>query len=481
MLFKKLYPLIFGASKKLFLPFGDTYIRRSYASASKKIKSALYLPGSEATSTYAVLSPYLNFSKRLKDVNLLEKNIKLRGLDVELPYLNKLWFTLKEVEHERETIETSRKELTDLMKKVKKSKDKSRLQELQANGKELKQKLKNVTQKLRSLEEEVIPALLHLPNDLHSQTNAADKNLFRIRSKPTLPFQAQSHVIIGKTTDQLELIDCSPGSYYLKNELAVLELAATNFFSSIIVSQGYSRQCNPDFTKSVVVDGCGFEFTNSKNIFTLEAHESDVDQSCLHLTGSSSLPSFTSYFTKQVVQDPSNLPLKLFSVGRNYLPKKDEETNLLNCTQSTSVDAFIAFENKSEIEEHIIQQVLMVLTQCYAQLQMHFRIVRYGAQKLEKHESGAIGIEMYSPVLNEYYQVGRISLCGTYISERLWCLHNHHRQQGAASFLSMIHVRVCQLAPWLALLMENTQQSDTTYAVPKVLEPFMFGVKCKYF
>ncbi|CAL4165510.1 unnamed protein product [Meganyctiphanes norvegica] len=481
MLFNKLYPVIFRPSKKLFSPCGNTYFSCRYASGSKKIKSALYLPGSEATSTYAVLSPYLNFNQRLNDGNLLDKSVKLRGLNIDLSHLSKLWFNLKDIEHQRKTIDIERKELTELMKKVSKSKNQDRLQELQSQGKKIKKELKNVTQKLRSLEEEIVPALLDLPNDLHSQTIATDKTIFRIRSKPTLPFQAQSHVTIGKTCNQLEILDCSPTSYYLKNELAVLELAIVNFFSSILLSHGYSRQCNPDFTKSVVVDGCGFKYFDKEKIFTLEAHESDVDQSCLHLTGGSSLASFASYFTKQVIQDPSNLPLKLFSVGRNYIPKRDEDTNLLNCSQTTSVDAFIAFENKPEIEEHMIQQVLMAVTQCYAQLHMHFRIVRYGAQKLEKHESGAIGIEMHSPVLDEYYQVGRISICGSYISERLWCMHNHHRQHEAASFLSMIHVRVCQVTPWLALLMENSQLPDTTYDVPKVLEPFMLNVKCKYF
>lgn len=484
MLFNNYFFGIVGTSKKVFLfPCSAKYFSSRYVMMHNAHKSALFLSGNEATSTYAVLSPYLqHFNQRLNDENLLNKNIQLRGLDIDLPYLQKLWSRLKKVEYQKATIETKRKELAALIKSVKKFKDQAQLQELQAQGKEIKQELKITTHELRSLEEEVIPALLHLPNDLHRQTLATDKNLFQIWSKPTFPFKAHSHVAIGKITNQLEIIDCSPNSYYLKNDLAVLELAVGNFFSSFLVSHGYSRQSNPDFSKSVVVDGCGFEFSNSDKIFTLDAHESDVDQSCLHLTGGSSLPSFASYFTKQVIEDSSNLPVKQFTIGRNYTPNSNKKIDLFNCSQSTSVDAFIVFKNKPEIEDHMIQQVLMVLTQSYTQLKMHFRIVRYRAQNLKKHESGAIGIEMYSPVMDKYYEVGRVSLCGSFISERLWCLHNQQTQhQGnGASFLSMIHVRVCQIAPWLALLMENTQQANITYGVPKVLKPFMHNVKCKY-
>lgn len=483
MLLKKLYIGTVGSSKKAFLlPCVDKYFSSRYALVSNVVKSALYLSGTEATSTYAVLSPYLrSFNERLNDGNLLNKSLQLRKLDVDLPYLKKLWSRLEYLQSQKTTLETTRKDLTELIKKVKKSKDQERLQELQAQGKELKRELKITTKQLRSLEEEVIPALLHLPNDLHNQTVATDKTIFQFWPKPAFPFQAQSHVAIGKTTNQLDIINCSPTSYYLKKELAVLELAIGNYFSSFLVSHGYSRQSNPDFSKSVVVDGSGLEFTNKEKIFTLKAHESDVDQSCLHLTGGSSLPSFASYFTKQVIDNPSNLPLKHFTIGRNYCPKNDKDINLFNCSQSTSVDAFIVFENKTEIEDHMIEQVLMALTQSYTQLKMHFRIIRYGAQKLDKHETAAIGIEMYSPVRDKYYEVGRVSICGTYISERLWCLHNARNHCGTgASFLSMIHVRVCQVAPWLGLLMENMQQPDITYAVPKVLKPFMFNVNCKY-
>lgn len=427
--------------------------------------SALYVSGNKATTTFSVLSPYLDFTKCFQDIGRLEANVKLRELETDVRKLSMMWTELKGKESEKEKLEKERTSVAKLMKECAKMKDKNikEMQELKRQGKEIREQLKSITQEIWDLEEKAVIGALQLPNVLHKSTGEYEKELFKFFEKPKYEFQARSHIELGRINQELEFINVSPTAYYLKGRLAVLELACNDYFLTNFKDHGYLIHSNPDFAKAVIVEGCGVNI--DERVFALGSHESDTDSNLQYLVGGGSLQAFAAYFTKQVISNPECLPQKLITVGRHYAPPRVlHNPDLLHAGQSTVVDAFLLYHSQAIDEELLLNEVLMALVQSYSRLNLHFRLSQYSAQRLEPQESAAIGLEMFSPYTEDYHEVSRISLYGDFISRRLWSLHK--TGTSSANFLSMIHVKVCHMSRLLALIMENGQKEDGCYQIP---------------
>lgn len=433
---------------------------------------ALYVPGSKAATVGGVVCPYLDFSKQFENLSNLEYGVHQRGLHIDISNIVNKWTKWKELECMRSQLEEERAVIAKTMQEMRKNlESKEKVNELKVHGKKLRERVKTLTEEIWKLEDTAIIAALQLPNNLHQSTGHSNKLLFSLFNKPAFLFQSRSHIELGESSGELEFINNSPTSYYLKKNLAILELVCSNYFLSKFKMHGYLHQSNPDFAKAVVVEGCGVHYVDRHRFNRLSANEADLDKISQHLVGGGSLPAFSAYFTKQIIEKPECLPLKLVTVGRNYISTNSEFPGLFGCRQSTVVDGFVVHECNLVHEMQILDEVLITLIQCYIELGLHFRVIQYSAQNLNAHESAAVGVQMFSTSTGEYHEVGRVSLCGDYISKRLWTLCKSDIK--SVSFLSMIHIRACHIAQLLGLLLENQQKENGTYDIPKCLQLLM--------
>ncbi|XP_045611009.2 serine--tRNA synthetase-like protein Slimp isoform X1 [Procambarus clarkii] len=432
------------------------------------VTSALYVPGETATTIDGFLSPYLDFSKLFENLSDLEFNITQRGLDINVKHIMRQWTEWKELECHRLQLEEEREVIAKKMNSLKKdpaSNEKQR--ELKQCGKKLREQLKDLTVQIWKVEMVVI-TILQLPNSLHHTTGFSNKQIFSLFKAPSFTYQPKDHVQIGERMGELEFCNNSPSAYYLKNGLALLELACSDYFLSRFKALGYQQQSNPDIVKAIVVEGCGAHYVARHKLNKIADQEADLERNSLHLIGGGSLAAFSAYFSKQIIEKSEYLPHRLVTVGRNYVPTSSAFLGLLGCRQSTVVDAFVVHEYNPVQEMEILDEILLSLIQSYIELQVHFKVIQYCGRHLESYESAAVGVQMFSPNTKEYHEVARISVCGDYISKRLWTLCKSSNK--SASFLSMIHIRGCHVARFLGLLMENQQKENGTYDIPNCLQ-----------
>lgn len=435
---------------------------------SEDVTSALYVPGSKGTTVDGVVSPYLDFSKQFEDIGALERSISQRDLHVDLTEIVKKWSEWRELEEHKTALEEKRATITKALNALKSNpKNKDRISELKEHGKTVRNEVKALTHQLWDLQEVAVIAALCLPNNLHVSTGSDDKVLFSLSRKPHFHFQPKSHVDLGVRSRELEFVDNSPTAYYLKDRLALLELVCNDHFLMQLQDQGFSLMSNSDFVKAAIVEGCGIHHRDRPQHNELSAGAGHETSSHLHLVGGGSLYAFAAYFTKQIIEKSDYLPVKVATVGRHYSPASKKHPGLFGCRQSSVVDGFVLYEDAGLQERKLLEEVMVTMIQSYLSLGLHFQVVQYSAKKLQTHESAAIGFLMFSPHTEQYHEVGRISLCGDYISRRLWALC---KKDKAASFLSMLHVQVCHTARVLALLMENMQEENSTYSVPGCLQ-----------
>lgn len=438
--------------------------------SEEDVFSALYIPGSRATTADGVVTPYLDFSKQFEDVALLEHSVTQRCMNIDVNGIARKWSEWKELEKLRSDLEEKKATLTKAVKTLQKNKkDKEQVNVLKEHGKKIRNEAKALTQKIWDLEEVAVIGALSLPNNLHESTGTNDKLFFSLSKKPVFSFHPKSHIDLGSTSEELEIVDNSPTAYYLKNRLALLELVCNDYFLSTMNNQGFSMMSNSDFVKAAIMEGCGIHSRDRPQHNRLSTGAGH-DTTPLHLVGGGSLQAFSAYFTKQIIEKSDHLPIKVITTGRNYSssgPSSLTHPGLLGCRQSSVVDGFVLYEDVGVQEKTLLQDAMVMVTECYLHLGVHFQMVQYSAKKLDVHESAAVGFLMFSPHTGQYHEVARISLCGDYISRRLWTLC---RKDKSASFVSMLHIRACHTAHLLALLMENGQEENGTYRLPGCLQ-----------
>ncbi|XP_076065905.1 seryl-tRNA synthetase-like insect mitochondrial protein [Oratosquilla oratoria] len=474
LLARKMIPRMkYDLMKRQFLWTFSQKILRNFSDLPPKSSSVLFIPGNRASETYSVLTPYLDTSKHVNNLQILEKNLFRRGMKADLQQFITHWNRLQSAKRDKAHLEKRKNKIPNLAEKLKKADsevNRNKLSILKEEGKQIRAKMKEINQGLWVLEENVAFFALEFPNDIHPSVYDVDQVLYEFSKEREFSFPCKSHVEIGEKLGSLERLDSSPSAYYLKGTLAALELEIADFFLQEFENREFVLSSNTDFAKSVVVEGCGLDFTNSNQVLTIEASKDKVDQNALHLVGGASLVSFAAFFAKHVISADS-FPQKFITHGRSYRPAVDD-LGLFGTSQCNGVDAFVVF-SEGESEDQILDDLLTALIESYKLFEVHFTVVRYKASALAVYEKAAISIQMYSPAMKKNYEVGRISVCGDYISRRLWSVTKKRQH---ASFLSMMHMRVCNVTHMLALLMENFQNEDSKLMLPSCLKPYTYGL-----
>ncbi|XP_059079352.1 serine--tRNA synthetase-like protein Slimp [Tigriopus californicus] len=317
-----------------------------------------------------------------------------------------------------------------------------------------------------AVEEKVALATLALPNDLEEDwCKDHDIDIHVQGSPPRFDFAARCHLELAG--DLLEMSNHSPQAFYLLGSLSRLELDLSNR------DQDYLRQCdlipfaNPDFAKSVVIEGCGVDFFDPKAEFALEPAQDFQDRQStqgMHLVGGASIYPFVSFLCKNVVQATSALPATFYTSGRRYRPLATfENRGLFNTQQTTAVELF----NFSESHDTMKSQLVFLrdkFIELYDSLDIHYKVVALSAPKLHTNESCKLSFQMYSPKLDEYIEVGSIRGHGQYLSERFMLKAVKDNSQDLQN-LYCLSGTVLNITKVLGCLVENSQTEGGNFHI----------------
>lgn len=395
------------------------------------------------------LVPVLDFEKRLANREILEENLRRRNVERtgDLDSMFALWDTSKVLKEKHELIENRRREirlsLQDLFKADKSSRDKKDLaQKYRLEGKILGEDAKNLRNALNSVEEDLINHFLDLPNDIHPNTPAAATLLSSVNDDKKPTGQAESHLAFE---NQIDFID--KAVYYLLKDAAWLDLKVPFYCIDHFKREGFIQFGNADFAKTVIVEGGAVPLSD---VFELKHSSHEKNQNLLHLVGNGSLLSFLGFVTKLKV-NTTKFPLKWISTGKIYSPVSNDLPGLLGTIQSTAVQVFVAGQ-KNETEESF-NETLEMVRKLYESLDFHFRFVQEGAAQLSQPERRRIRIEMFSPHLQQYVEVGNLSDYSDYISKRLLFCYEVGKQ---IHFPFVIGGTVMNITRVLAIMLEST-------------------------
>ncbi|KAK3921730.1 Serine--tRNA synthetase-like protein Slimp [Frankliniella fusca] len=382
--------------------------------------SSLYITGDRGTESCIILSPYVNLNRRFEDTEALVKNVQSRGLNVDIPQLKSSWEQYQNLSKFKLQLDSEKSGSFAKLNAAKALHKPKVLNELKADYNAIKERLSSVKKELWDVERKAILGGLSLPNDIHPDTpsnNESEKIVHEFGQKPAVSDSCPSHLEVANKLGLIEYYDSS--YYFLIDDAARFEMGISYFFQDKLKEIGYITMSNSDFGKSVVVEGVGLDPRDASSVFTLERDSDSKDPTArLHLVGGASLVSFSAFHTKTAT-NIKHLPLRYVAIGRHYNPDNNKGLHgLFSTWQSSAVETFVLAADKNMAMEEF-KLCLKEIIDLYETLGYHFRVEYLPPASLKPWESLRASIQMFSKNMVKYIEVGSLSLCDDFISQRL--------------------------------------------------------------
>jgi len=417
-------------------------------------KSALFVSGRNASKQFAVFTPDTEFAWVKENRDMLEQVYKERNgalnIDSMISELDLYTDIKKEVEKQTQTRDI-------INQQIKESKSKGGtlnvvlLNRLKDNKKALRQK----KELLWDTEENLILKLLQLQN-CEPKSTLEEKLYFTQAKGSEVGFDRKGHKELAEINNLVEFSTNSHTAFYLKHDLAMLELKLNQYLSSIFLDHGFEIFSNPDFTKSVMVEGCGDDFLDPNSVFSLKKYQDFGDRtSCnaMHLPGGASLFPFVAYFARNILQTPQILPLTAFCLGRSYSPQPGAALGLFNTQQSQAVQLFSVNSNQEEMEQEV-----QLLLDCFVKVLgvfPNFRITEQSLADCDACNSRQFRVTMEGV---ETVEVGHVAVQGRYLSNRVMMVG---QEAGSTTYhpfyTASAHLNITRM---LGVLMEMVQDKE---------------------
>lgn len=424
---------------KLLNVNGVSYLTRRYF-------QALYVNNKNIKKNVRILTPVLDFKKRLANPKNLEDNLKRRKQQLNVGDLLAQWEIHSAIKAKKMEMECVQKQISSVLKESKNGKTLKQKEDVRRKYtfelEMLREDLQNCASSLDDIDEKFVNEFLSLPNEISKLTPQKEQI---ISSYGKIANGERQHHLAYE--DFIEYY--SNTAYYLKGDAAKYHNSLTNYCLNFFRKHNFVDFSNPDFAKTILIEGAGLSLQHFYEVpYELDIHHTNL----MHLVGNSSMLSFLGYLIKLQIF-PSYLPMQWISTGRQYHRTDQDTFSLYNVSQSSTVQIFEAGTEEQMLVK--FDESLNLISQIFQSIEIHFRIVYMPANDLHPAESLSAKFEMFSPHTKHYVEVGNLKYYKDYISKRLLITHVKDRKTNEIDFTHIVSGTVCNLTKTLAIILET--------------------------
>ncbi len=406
------------------------------------------------------------------DINFIRKNVeKVQKSATDKGYKVNVQDVIK--------IDDGRRELLQKVEKLRQERNAVAAQmkggkpapELIAKGKELKEQLASLEKDLDVLQTKLNDALRGIPNLAADDAPVGgEEDSVTIREWGEKRDHGIDHLDYAKSRDW---VDFERGAkvagakfYYLKNELALLENAITQFALNKVTEQGFRYMIVPDLVSSKVLTGTGFNPRSSD-----QSDEYFVEGEDLALIATAEIP-LTGYHMDEIL-DEKDLPL--LYTGYSACFRKEAGTygkhtrGLFRVHQFNKLEMYIYCLPEKSVEMH--EKILAVEESIWQDLGIPYRVVNIATGDLGCPTYKKYDIEYWSPVDQTYRELTSCSNCTDYQARGL-----NIRVRRADKTVETVHTlngTAVSLARTIVAFLENYATEGGKVQIPEVLRPYL--------
>ena len=408
-----------------------------------------------------------NLKEIRKNFSEFAKSLEKRSVNVDFTNLEKLDELNRELIQKKESLENEKKEIS-------KSKDESlfkKSKEISIELEKISENQKNTKGKL----DEILSNIPNIPNlDVPDGKDENDNVEVLKSGKITeFDFKPKSHYELGENLRMLDfdLATKTTGSrfVFVKDKLALLERALSNFMLDTHVDQNKYQEISPPLIASDnTMFGTGQlpKFENDQ--FEIKFDEGS-DRKFLIPTAEVILTNIV----KDQILDRNNLPLRFVASTpcfRKEAGSYGKDTKgMIRQHQFYKVEMVSIVEKENCLEE--LERMTNCATDILDKLELPYRKVILCTGDMGFSAEKTYDIEVWLPSEDKYREISSCSSCSTFQAQRMKTRYKNEKKE--TIFVGTLNGSGLAIGRTLIAVLENYQQKDGSIIVPKVLRPYM--------
>ncbi len=318
------------------------------------------------------------------------------------------------------------------------------------------------------LQDKVKSYLMRLPNISHKSVpygkDGDDNKVIRtLGKKPKFNFELKSHAELAEDLDCADFERAAKvagrGFYYLKNKLALLDLALMQFVISFLVKKDYILVEPPFMLRKGFYEGV-------TDFGAFETMMYKIDNEDLYLIATSEHP-ICAMYANEVLN--CKLPLKYIGISPCFRKEIGshgvDEKGFFRVHQFNKIEQFIFCkpEDSWKLHEELISNAEWI----FKKLKLPYRVVNICTGDLGDVAAKKYDLEVWTPREQEYKEVVSCSNCTSYQSVRS---NIKYLEKGERRYVHTLNSTAVATGRVLKAILENYQQKDGTVKVPAVLQ-----------
>ena len=408
-----------------------------------------------------------NLKEIRKNFSEFAKSLEKRSVNIDFANLEKLDQLNRELIQKKESLENEKKEIS-------KSKDES----LFKKSKEISIELEKISENQKNTKIKLDEILSNIPNiptlDVPDGKDENDNVEVLKSGKITdFDFKPKSHYELGENLRMLDfdLATKTTGSrfVFVKDKLALLERALSNFMLDTHVDQNKYQEISPPLIASDnTMFGTGQlpKFENDQ--FEIKFDEGS-DRKFLIPTAEVILTNIV----KDQILDRNNLPLRFVASTpcfRQEAGSYGKDTKgMIRQHQFYKVEMVSSVEKENCLEE--LERMTNCATDILDKLELPYRKVILCTGDMGFSAEKTYDIDVWLPSEDKYREISSCSSCSTFQAQRLKTRYKNEKKE--TIFVGTLNGSGLAIGRTSIAVLENYQQKDGSIIVPKVLRPYM--------
>jgi len=408
---------------------------------------------------------------------LVKKNIKKKFQEVRLPFVDRAarldaeWRKLK---YEEDNLRSGRNKISEEINRAKKQKKDA--SGLIKRAKDIPGKIEKLQVRRKELEEEIKKIMFEIPNIIHHSVpigKDASENveLKKIGKPRKFGFPVKSHVELGEGLGMLDFDDSArisgKGFYFLKGDLALLNMALINFARDYMVKQGFVYLEPPLMIRKQILDGVYSNAEIAQMAYKIEGED-------LYMIATSEHPLIGQFIDKTIRK--SELPVKQTAYSMCFRKEIGshgiDEKGIYRTHQFNKQEMIVICAPEDSYKWY--DAMLKYSVELFKMLKIPIRILECCSGDLADLKAKSCDIEAWSPRQKKYFELTSLTNMEEAQARRL---NIRIEDKGRRYFAHTLNNTVIATSRALVAIMENNQQKDGSIKIPKVLWKYMGGKK----
>ena len=408
-----------------------------------------------------------NLKEIRKDFDAFRKSLEKRFVEIDFNNLKNLDIKNRDFIQKKESLEKEKKDIS-------KSKDKS----LFEKSKEITLAIQKIDEQQKIVKDELNKVLSNIPNIPHpdvpdGKDEKENKEIIKSGKITSFDFKPKSHYELGESLGMLdfELATKTTGSrfVFVKDKLALLERAISNFMLDTHVSKnGYKEISPPLLASENTMFGTGQlpKFENDQ--FEVKLEEGN-ERKFLIPTAEVILTNIV----KDKIINLKDLPMRF--VASTPCFRKEAGSYGKDTKGMIRQHQFYKVELVSIVEQTKCLEELERMTNCATGildlLELPYRKMILCSGDMGFSAEKTYDIEVWLPSENKYREISSCSSCSTFQSVRMKTRYKDENKE--TRFTGTLNGSGLAVGRTLIAILENYQQKDGSITIPKVLRPYM--------